>query len=136
MKMAVRENQYRSCTMLRSFLKVSLEFRGAIMYKMQSGMGDTIFAPFYQALKGRGVKFEFFHKVEKLTLEGNTVSTIKLTKRVNLKARVAEYTPLVEVYGQDPVERTPSLNCWPSKPNSDQIDPTQAKLSQENNINL
>ena len=57
-------------TMLRSFLKISLEFRGAIMYKMQAGMGDTIFAPFYLALKERGVKFEFFHKVEELIPEG------------------------------------------------------------------
>ena len=123
-------------TMLRSFLKISLEFRGAIMYKMQAGMGDTIFAPFYQALKERGVKFEFFHKVEELIPEGNTVSTIKLTKQVNLKAGVEEYNPLVEVYGQDSVQGTPPLDCWPSKPNYDQIDPTQAKLLQDNNINL
>jgi uncharacterized protein with NAD-binding domain and iron-sulfur cluster len=123
-------------TMLRSFLKISLEFRGAIMYKMQAGMGDTIFAPFYLALKERGVKFEFFHKVEELIPEGNTVSTIKLTKQVNLKADITEYNPLIEVYGQDSIEGTPPLDCWPSKPNYDQIDPTQAKLLKDNNINL
>jgi uncharacterized protein with NAD-binding domain and iron-sulfur cluster len=123
-------------TMLRSFLKISLEFRGAIMYKMQAGMGDTIFAPFYLALKERGVKFEFFHKVEELIPEGNTVSTIKLTKQVNLKADIKEYNPLVKIYGHDSTERSPPLDCWPSKPNYDQIDPIQAKLLQEHKINL
>ena len=32
-------------------------------------MGDTIFTPFYQVLKRRGVKFKFFHAVTNLGLD-------------------------------------------------------------------
>ena len=34
------------------------------MYKMNAGMGDTIFTPFYEVLKARGVTFKFFQCVQ------------------------------------------------------------------------
>ncbi len=43
-------------------------YRGAFFWKMQAGMGDTIFTPLYQALKQKGVTFRFFHRVEDLAL--------------------------------------------------------------------
>ena len=39
-------------------------YRGAFFWKMQAGMGDVVFAPFYEVLKRRGVRFEFFHRLE------------------------------------------------------------------------
>jgi uncharacterized protein with NAD-binding domain and iron-sulfur cluster len=120
--------------MLRSFLKISLEFRVTIIWKMQAGMGDAIFTPFYKVLKESGVKLEFFHKVEELIPEGDTVATIKLTKQVNLKADIKKYNPLVDVYGHDSIGSEPALDCWPSKPNYGQIDPIQATLLQEHDI--
>ncbi|MEY8200872.1 MAG: NAD(P)-binding protein [Colwellia sp.] len=123
-------------TMLRSFLRISLSYRGAIMWKMQAGMGDTIFAPFYQALMKRGVKFEFFNKVEELIPNGNTISTIKLTKQVNLKKGLKQYDPFVKVQGHCSAQETQPLECWPSKPNYDQLDPAQADLLQKYKVNL
>jgi len=123
-------------TMLRSFLRISLDFRGAIMWKMQAGMGDAIFAPFYEALNKRGVKFEFFHKVEELIPKGNTVATIKLMKQVNLKKGVKEYNPLVPIHGHCSAKEALPLYCWPSKPNYEQIDPVQATLLKDYDINL
>ena len=35
---------------------------------MQAGMGDTVFTPFYEVLKRRGVRFEFFHRLENVKL--------------------------------------------------------------------
>ena len=37
-------------------LRMCLGYRGSIMWKMQAGMGDAIFAPMYEALKARGVQ--------------------------------------------------------------------------------
>ena len=53
---------------LLSTLRIGLDYKGAIFWKMNAGMGDTIFAPIYQVLEKRGVKFEFFSRVENLAL--------------------------------------------------------------------
>ena len=36
---------------------------------MTAGMGDVIIAPIYQALRRRGVEFEFFNRVDSLHLD-------------------------------------------------------------------
>lgn len=96
----------------RGVLRLGLTYKGAFMWKMQAGMGDTIFTPFYQVLKRRGVKFEFFHWVTDLGLskDQKMVDTIEYVKQVELS--VSEYHPLVAVK---------ELDCWPSEPNWKQI---------------
>ncbi|MBL0172177.1 MAG: NAD(P)-binding protein [Gemmatimonadaceae bacterium] len=49
-------------------LRGCFQYRGAFMWEMQSGMGDTIFAPYYDVLVQRGVQFKFFHQVRELEL--------------------------------------------------------------------
>ncbi len=48
---------------------VLFEYKGAIFWKMTAGMGDIVIAPLYQALRRRGVKFEFFHRLDALHLD-------------------------------------------------------------------
>ena len=48
---------------------VLFEYKGAIFWKMTAGMGDIVIAPLYQALRKRGVQFEFFHRVDALHLD-------------------------------------------------------------------
>lgn len=114
-------------TMLRGMLKVGFGYRGSIMYKMQAGMGDVVFAPVYELLRRRGVNFHFFHKV--LALEpdaaGDRLTRIELQQQVALRGQ--EYQPLVEVKG---------LPCWPAAPLSDQIEPAQAELLARHDIDL
>jgi uncharacterized protein with NAD-binding domain and iron-sulfur cluster len=98
-------------------LSMGLGARGAVIYRMNAGMGDTIFSPLYQVLKARGVAFEFFHRVEALHLspDGNLVQSIDLNRQVDLAG--AGYDPLVDVaYGTGKV-----LPCWPSAPRWDQV---------------
>lgn len=116
-------------TMLRGMMRVAFGYHGAIMWKMQAGMGDVVFGPFYEVLKRRGVKFEFFHKVEELLPDaaGQAVGEIRLTQQVALAAGRAAYEPLVDVKG---------LPCWPSQPLLAQLDPAQAALLQRAGINL
>ncbi|NYE59688.1 uncharacterized protein with NAD-binding domain and iron-sulfur cluster [Duganella sp. 1224] len=112
-------------TMLRAMARIGLAYKGGIMFKMQAGMGDTIFTPLYQALLKRGVKFKFFHKVEELVPDGAQIGSIRMTKQVALAG--ADYDPLVPVKG---------LACWPSEPLYPQIDKAQADLLQARGINL
>jgi hypothetical protein len=69
-------------------------------------MGDAVFAPFYEVLKRRGVRFQFFHRVEQVRLapaerlgkgERPYVEAIEVDVQAEVKA--GEYQPLVDVRG-------------------------------------
>jgi uncharacterized protein with NAD-binding domain and iron-sulfur cluster len=101
---------------LRGAVRAFFTYRGAFFWKMQAGMGDVVFAPFYEVLKRRGVRFEFFHRLENVRL-GRTSATRRSVEALDfsVQARVLggeEYRPLVDVRG---------LPCWPSEPNWEQL---------------
>jgi len=114
-------------TMLRAMMRIALCYKGSIMHKMQAGMGDTIFTPFYEVLKQRGVKFRYFHKVEELIPDGDSIGEIRMTRQVTVTDGDDNYDPLVDVKG---------LGCWPSTPNYAQIAPEQAAILQAEKVNL
>jgi uncharacterized protein with NAD-binding domain and iron-sulfur cluster len=120
---------YAAGTAMRSVMSIAFEYRGAIFWKMQAGMGDTVFGPFYEVLRRRGVKFEFFHQVKHLGLseDGRSIGTLRIARQVWLRDRERDYEPLVDVKG---------LPCWPSAPLFDQIDPAQAAELRERGIDL
>jgi uncharacterized protein with NAD-binding domain and iron-sulfur cluster len=96
---------------LRGSLRMFFGYRGALLWKMQAGMGDVVFAPLYEVLKRRGVRFEFFHRLERVRVAHDHVTGLEF----DVQARVAgggEYLPLVDVKG---------LPCWPAKPDWRQL---------------
>lgn len=99
-------------TSLLWLLRMIFSYRGHLMYKMNAGMGDTIFAPFYMVLKQRGVTFKFFNCVTNLGLDADksAIDTIQVMQQVDLAGE--EYDPFVIVK---------ELPCWPNEPNWDQI---------------
>ena len=101
-------------TMLRLVLRLFFTYRGALCYLPRAGMGEAAFAPLYQLLRRRGVRFRFFHKVKRLHLSrrGDAIAAITLGRQVELKRPRARYEPLVAVKG---------LPCWPSRPRWHQI---------------
>jgi uncharacterized protein with NAD-binding domain and iron-sulfur cluster len=110
---------------LRWALRMSFSYRGSVMYRMQAGMGDVVFAPLYEVLAARGVRFAFFHRVEELVPDGDAVGELRFSVQAALKH--GRYHPLVDVDG---------LPCWPSTPVWDQLDPAQAALMQEHGVDL
>jgi len=90
-------------------------YKGAIFWKMTAGMGDVVIAPLYQALRNRGVDFEFFHRVDALHLDQNrhAVDSITMGRQVRLAEGVDRYEPLTRVGG---------LAVFPSAPLADQIE--------------
>jgi uncharacterized protein with NAD-binding domain and iron-sulfur cluster len=46
--------------------KLFFEYKGAIFWRMTAGMGDVVFAPLYQALRARGVRFRLLHNVRSI----------------------------------------------------------------------
>lgn len=88
-------------------------YRGAMFWQMQAGMGDVVFAPLYQRLHDRGVRFEFFHRLDHVHLaaDRSRVSSLTFGTQAELKGH-DEYHPLVRVGG---------LPCFPSAALMDQL---------------
>lgn len=84
--------------------KAFVDYKGALFWKMTAGMGDVVIAPMYQALRRRGVRFRFFHRLDHLHLgaDGRTLEAITLGEQVALRPGIEEYDPLVRV-GDVPV---------------------------------
>ena len=101
------EGQVGAGTAINGILRMCWTYKGAVMWKMQAGMGDTIFVPLYKVLAKRGVKFEFFHRVDDIQLsrEGTYVETITIGRQATPKG--GSYDPLITAV---------DLECWPSTP--------------------
>jgi uncharacterized protein with NAD-binding domain and iron-sulfur cluster len=106
---------------LQAMLRMCLGYRGSIMWKMQAGMGDAIFAPMYEALRARGVRFEFFHEVTDVGLSPDGRLVERLTIRRQAEP-AGEYRPLIVDPG--------GLPSWPHEPLWDQLADGQALKAQ------
>ncbi|MDH3250985.1 MAG: FAD-dependent oxidoreductase, partial [Acidimicrobiia bacterium] len=84
-------------------------------WKMNAGMGDVVFAPAYEALRRRGVRFEFFHRVDDIvpSSDGRSIQRIDGGVQVELRDGLDVYEPLIDVKG---------LPCFPAEPLADQLD--------------
>jgi uncharacterized protein with NAD-binding domain and iron-sulfur cluster len=102
---------------LRGAVRSFFTYRGAFFWKMQAGMGDVVFAPFYEVLRRRGVRFQFFHRLENVALGPTQPGGPAFVERLELDVQAdihgdKEYEPLVDVRG---------LPSWPSEPQWDQL---------------
>ncbi len=109
-----RQPSFETGPALRSLMLLLGAYKGSIFWKMQAGMGDAVFAPIYEVLRDRGVKFEFFNRVEALELSsaGTSVQGIRIGVQATLKDPAVNYDPLRKVEG---------LPCWPSQPCYEQL---------------
>jgi uncharacterized protein with NAD-binding domain and iron-sulfur cluster len=84
-------------------------YKGAIFWKMTAGMGDVVIAPIYQALRRRGVQFEFFHRLDALHLDDRrlAIDAITMGRQVRLADDVTHYEPLTSVRGLPVFPNTP-----------------------------
>ena len=100
---------------LRSMLRAFFTYRGAFFWKMQSGMGDIVFAPLYEVLRRRGVRFEFFHRWRTSGVDWDEIAArqgARVRRAGTHPSRETPYQPLVDVRG---------LPCWPGQPLWDQL---------------
>jgi uncharacterized protein with NAD-binding domain and iron-sulfur cluster len=113
-------------TALRCMLRILFDYSGSFVYKMRAGMGDTVFAPLYQCLKNRGVRFEFFSRAVNLGLDSSyrRIETIEISRQVTVCGGRA-YDPLITVR---------DLPCWPNEPRFDQL--VEGKCLAESGANL
>jgi uncharacterized protein with NAD-binding domain and iron-sulfur cluster len=94
--------------------KLFFEYRGSIFWKMRAGMGEVVFAPLYQALRGRGVHFEFFSRLDQLHLseDRRSLAAVTVARQARLADGLTAYDPLVTVGG---------LPCFPAQARQEQL---------------
>lgn len=97
---------------VHGLLREMFGYKGAPFWKMQAGMGDVVFAPLYQVLTRRGVRFHFFHEVTGLVPDAAGTGIEQVDLNVQAEPIASAYDPLVDVGG---------LPCWPSAPVWDRI---------------
>ena len=92
--------------------KSLLDYKGSFLWKMTAGMGDIVFAPLYQALRRRGVEFEFFHRVDSLhpSRDGSRIGAISLGRQVRLTPGRPRYEPLLSYQGLPGFPATPHID--------------------------
>jgi len=103
---------------LRAAFRAFFTYRGAFFWRMTTGMGDAVFAPIYEVLARRGVRFEFFHRLRNVeladaALDSETSHVSALYFDVQAALVGDEYSPLCDVRG---------LPCWPARPDFAQLE--------------
>ncbi len=99
---------------LRMVFRLLFTWRGAVFWRLRAGMGEAVFAPLYQVLAARGVRFRFFHQVERLHLSSD--------RRRVAAVRVREQVPLADDYA--PLVSLDGLDVWPTRPDWRQLQAT------------
>ncbi len=105
---------------LRGAFRMFFTYRGAFFWKMRAGMGDVVFAPFYEVLKRRGVTFRFFHRLENVRLA--EASRLRPGERPYVES--LDFDVQAEVLGgreYEPLKDVRGLPCWPSTPGYEQL---------------
>ena len=86
----------------------TMTYQGSIIWKFNTATGDLIVQPLYDVLKARGVKFEFFARVDELVPDANgvTIAQVKIGQQVQLAG--PRYDPLITLPSGQRV--------WPDRP--------------------
>jgi len=103
------EQRFAAGSGLYGLLNMVFAYHGSVMWKMMGGMGDTIFAPIYEVLARRGVKFKFFHKVIDIFAEDADRGEPLVEEIV-----VEEQAELARPY--EPLLTVRNTAAWPSQP--------------------
>jgi uncharacterized protein with NAD-binding domain and iron-sulfur cluster len=123
-------------TAIRLLFRTFFTYRGALMWKMNAGMGDVVVAPLYELLVKRGVNVEFFHQVVRLDVENARVTKVAFRRQHDHDERVVSSSPAVRLnaYKERLVEvavpegarmAKGGLMCWPSRPSVGPADAEQ-----------
>lgn len=101
-------------TAVHALLRMFGGYAGHFSYRMQAGMGECVMTPVYLALRHKGVKFAFFHRVTNLIIEGGEITGVELQVQAKVRQDLGQYQPLLPPFK--------GLLCWPPAPLYDQLE--------------
>ena len=78
----VRNPQIAAGQAINAGCRFFFMYKGALFWRMKAGTGEVVFAPMYLALRNRGVKFRFFHRLDDIELaEESSVTRLHFSGR-------------------------------------------------------
>jgi uncharacterized protein with NAD-binding domain and iron-sulfur cluster len=80
----------------RGLLKLVADYEEALFFDMRYGMGESVFAPLYEVLAARGVRFEQFAKVKEVRLRHGRVEAVRYARQAEVLAGPFGYRPLAD----------------------------------------
>lgn len=86
----------------------TVAYLGAPFWFFQEGTGESVIQPLYELLRRRGVRFEFFHRVEKLVPDATGTALAEV--RMQVQATTRGGLPY------DPLQRCGKMGTWPDRP--------------------
>jgi uncharacterized protein with NAD-binding domain and iron-sulfur cluster len=96
-------------TVLKAFIRSICHYRGRYVWRFAGGTGETLIAPLYLVLRDRGVKFQFFQRVDALHVARNEKGKFIDAITVACQATtIGEYHPLITT--------TNGIQAWPVEP--------------------
>ncbi len=107
---------------LRWFLLL-MDYRGFQAYEFRYSCPQTLFTPYYKALRSLGVDVRFFHRVEQLRVERRDgvrrLTGVRLRKQATVKGGPGAYDP----FHLPPIPGNPEhLPPWPDRPDYAQLE--------------
>ncbi|MEJ8852539.1 FAD-dependent oxidoreductase [Variovorax rhizosphaerae] len=108
----VNRPSYAAGTALGVCARLIGTFKGAMMWDIQTGMGEAVVAPLYEALLAAGVDVRFFRKVTRLELsaDGQQIETVRMDRQADIAQGDYHPTFMLE-----------NLVCWPTEPDWGQL---------------
>jgi len=99
--------------------------KGHAIWRFKAGPGDSAWAPMYEVLSRRGVRFEFFHRTKRLRVSDDrkSIVAVELVRQATVKD--GAYDPLI---------RVKNLPSWPDEALYDQL--VEGQQLRQRGINL
>ena len=105
---------------LKLVLDLVAGYRCAPMWRMNAGMGDTVFTPLVKCIARQGGEVRLFRRISAIEFEGDRVARVRLRVQAALAGE-----------GYDPFVRVGDLDCWPNAPLWDQLAPDTPRVNFE-----
>jgi uncharacterized protein with NAD-binding domain and iron-sulfur cluster len=104
-------------TTLHLTLRMLLTYKHAIVFRLGAGMGETVVAPLCRVLEARGVRFKYFHRIERLVpgrRDGRPVlERIEYRRQARVRAGPDAYRALAPF--------ADGMLCYPATPDYSQL---------------
>jgi uncharacterized protein with NAD-binding domain and iron-sulfur cluster len=104
---------------LRGLLRMVFAYHGSVFMHMEGGMGEIVAAPYYEVLRSRGVRFNFFHRVEQIVPGADgRISQVVVRRQATPTGGPGAYEPLID-HLSGPGARP--RRAWPEAPLFEQL---------------
>jgi uncharacterized protein with NAD-binding domain and iron-sulfur cluster len=117
-----RKPAYAAGVATRVILRVLFDYPGSVCYLPRAGFGEVVVQPLFELLVSRGVKFEFFHRVDLIERDtrSSAVKRVRLTRQAKT-AKDAPYWPLIGVEVPKADGSVEKFDAWPAAPDWKQL---------------